>query len=910
MLFTDHRKIIGLVFFLALILSLAGCTVAPNTGVGPGTPQLPQPKTLSDPNWIALNQAIQKSVAGREDVLAYLLYDVTIDSVQFSVDGKLALVWTALVDKNTGLVQSAEPGLVIAHKNLKGVWTVVLQTDKTFAKELQTVPDSLLPADKKSQYMPAIQNSAKAGVVYHGYRLPWPAGQTKYLTGSIGHVLTYKSCPETCLYAFDFADGTKFQVAAAKAGVVKYAVWQYPDGNTTNTNYLVIEDDTTTPTTFMVYYHLSQNSIPLDLRTPGARVFQGEYIANADDTGASTGNHLHFMVHANPDSYWGTSVDISFDDVSINGGRPRLCSEAENFPSYGTECMPGDRYTSRNGDSAVPTGAITLPSAGTTVTTQVVSVTGWMKDDVQVDHGQLMVKTSADWAPIGPILTGSTFTMPVDLCAAGIPDGNFSLSLVVTDAAGKTSAANTGLVNLVKQYACPLQPPACVPGVGQAALYTGQDYQGKCQLLDLGNYATLNSLPNVQNDQTSSVQLGSRVSLLLYSEVNYGGTQELFQTGDDNLGDNSIGSQTVSSAKVVKYIQFPAAPTLTLPVSATSDDEVTLTWTVEDGVSTSAQLTGPNNFSQNLDWQSGGSWPVGKLLPGDYTLTVNARNLAGEIKVSQGFTILKPEPLPVANLNALSPQTNSTAIPLTWTVVSGSEKIDHFEIQWLADKGSWITFETSLTASQRQVVYTGEPGHTYKFRIRAVEANGNALDFAQAVIVTTVVPQSCQEDIYEGTPPGDDVESSAAPLVIGTSQQHNWCTVADVDWVVFEAKKGQILRLTTAPVDKNSAAVEELYATDGKTMLGENHPTDADSGASLDWTVPADGVYTVKYTPVNSKISGTDTHYTDDIEVQNTVQTVPLVCGSFAIPALAGGAYTLISKSVKKKKAAKRAGWD
>jgi hypothetical protein len=35
-----------------------------------------------------------------------------------------------------------------------------------------------------------------------------------------------------------------------------------------------------------------------------------------------------------------------------------------------------------------------------------------------------------------------------------------------------------------------------------------------------------------------------------------------------------------------------------------------------------------------------------------------------------------------------------------------------------------------------------------------------------------------------------------------------------------------------------------------------------------------------------------------------------LVCGSFAIPALAGGAYTLISKSVKKKKAAKRAGWD
>ena len=54
---------------------------------------------------------------------------------------------------------------------------------------------------------------------------------------------------------------------------------------------------------------------------------RGQFIGIADDTGVSSGNHLHFMVHTNPSSYWGTSVDITFEDVAINGGRPRIQSD-------------------------------------------------------------------------------------------------------------------------------------------------------------------------------------------------------------------------------------------------------------------------------------------------------------------------------------------------------------------------------------------------------------------------------------------------------------------------------------------------------------------------------------------------------------------------------------------------------
>ena len=70
-------------------------------------------------------------------------------------------------------------------------------------------------------------------------------------------------------------------------------------------------------------------------------------IGKADDTGVSTGHHLHFMVVEQPtlDSCknycFGRSVDITFRDVRINwdaatqGGRPRLESEASWYGGQG-----------------------------------------------------------------------------------------------------------------------------------------------------------------------------------------------------------------------------------------------------------------------------------------------------------------------------------------------------------------------------------------------------------------------------------------------------------------------------------------------------------------------------------------------------------------------------------------------
>ncbi len=893
-----------------VILLLAGCSVLPSrssqeTETGDGNLHLPQPKTLTDPREIALDDAIQNAIQGREDVIAFLLYQISIDHVDYSADGNLALVWTALVDKETGLVQSGEPGLVIAHRKVDAngseSWSVVFQADKSFAEELKAIPDSLISSDVRAHYMPAVQQQQKAGTVYSGYRLPWTGGETHYLTGSIGHVFTYKSCPSTCLYAFDFANGNMFPVKAAKAGTVKYAVWKYANGNTTNANYLILEDTTTTPTTYQVYFHLAQNSIPVELRTPGARVVQGQFIGNADDTGYSTGNHLHFMVHTNATSYWGTSVDITFDDVKINGGRPRLCTEAAAYPQYGTECMPGNKYVSGNVDAANPTGTISDPVPYSTITTSTLNVSGTMTDDTGVRQGQLMITTNGTWSPIGNPITVSPFSTQIDLCQAGIPDGKFFLSLQVEDTAGKFSVQNTGLTELQKKVDCSALPPVCNPTEMQAAIYTQPNFQGQCQVLDVGNYSDLDKLDQVKVGQVKSIQVGSGVSAMLFSERNFAGIIELLQSSDSDLSDNSAGSNGLGSLQVTNRILPPVAPVLAIPAPLSSTSEITLKWSVLDGVETRSELTGPNNYHQVLDWQSGTSWQVGLLPTGDYHWTVEARNLAGSTSSSTDFTIVKNLSAPESAMQPLPGLSLSNALPLKWQVNAGADRIDHFELQYRVDGGDWKDYTQPLEGSLRQLIFTAESGHGYEFRMRAVGNDGTEEAFPDSAETATQVQAAdvCTPDAYELY--GDNARESAQALEIGAEQIHNWCPSNDQDWVSFTAKAGNTLQITTEPEDLNSAAAFILYDMDGATLIGSGQPADSNSGASLDWIVPTDGTYYLHLQPVDTTITGTNTRYKVAVASKGTLQPGTLICGSVSIPALLGGIY-MAAKQMKKKR--------
>ena len=919
----QNPKIIKKIFLVLIILCviglLIGCTVLPDDGgtlqSGTEEPQLPQPKTITDTREIELNSIIQKAAAGREDVLAFIIFRMAIDHVDFSPDGSLALAWYSMVDKQTGQVQSSEPGLVIAHAtgDSSSPWRVTFQADTTFAEELLAVPDSMMSVDNKAHYMPGIQQESKDGVVYTGYKLPWTKGQSVRVTGSIGHVLTYKSCPSTCRYAFDFANGTMFEIKAAKHGYVKYVQWTYANGNESNPNYIVLEDPSTTPTTYQVYYHLAQNSVPAALRVVGAEVMQGQFIGNADDTGYSTGNHLHFHVHTSPTSVWGTSVDIVFDEVTVNGGRPRTCAEAKDYPSYGSQCMTNNLYVSDNGDVATPTGAITSPIAYSTITSPTLNVSGWMHDDTAVASGQLFYNTGSGWTAIGNTITSTPFTQVIDLCSARIPDGTFFLSVEVTDKAGKVSTDSQGLTELTKFYTCPDLPPVCTPAETQVALFTDTAYQGTCQLMEIGDYSNLASLATSCLDNVKSIQVGAGVTALVYPDVDFGGTYELFQDGDSNLADNPIGTMNAASIKVVTRINPPEPPVLSLPVAITSDLDLTLSWIAVAGEQTRSTLTGPDDYSNTLEWQEGSAWNVGMLPAGTYEWTVEARNLAGTASITQEFTVEKAPintDLPLSHLVDLPDITTSSAATIYWEMDQGADAIDHFELQYRAPQGEWSDYSEKPGAAARSMIFWGTPDNTYEFRLRAVDTLGNAEEYLSVAETYTLFVASCVTDSYEGSDPGDDDISGTSIMEEGATQAHNWCapilrgdgTARDTgDWISFTAVAGDQLRLTIKPTDLASAALLTLYESDGVTFIGEARPSNSDASASLDWTAPVDGVYYLKLTPIDSRITGTDTTYEVGIEVKSQVQPTTLICGSAAIPALLAGGYA-VSKQVKKQK--------
>ena len=269
--------------------------------------------------------------------------DWRLMDIHFNEDATQAVLWMAETDEDDE-IYAREPLLILALLNSsKTKWTLHTALDEDFGDRL-LISDFGETELAESIFVGA-EPKAPTGIVYGGYYLPWPAGQVKRVTWSIGHT----SCTPRnyCYYAFDFADGTMFDIAASKGGFVYHWRDTCANNNKTCMNSITLEDRTTSPWTYQIYLHLANGSIPEELKTKGVYVNRGQFLGKADNTGPSTGHHLHFMVVEKETltacKYYcfGRAVDITFRDVDINwhaptkGGRPRLPSEADYYGGQG-----------------------------------------------------------------------------------------------------------------------------------------------------------------------------------------------------------------------------------------------------------------------------------------------------------------------------------------------------------------------------------------------------------------------------------------------------------------------------------------------------------------------------------------------------------------------------------------------
>jgi murein DD-endopeptidase MepM/ murein hydrolase activator NlpD len=646
----------------------------------PATGQPPAQTRQDGPDGEIL-QALQAAInLQKEAVPAYEIYATQIDHLR--VDSQLgwASAWLNPVDPQTGRVVPAEPGLALA-RYLEGSWQAILPDAIGWEATLQAAPDSILPSPEKDSWQETASKAqaAQTTQTFSGYRLPWDSGKTMYLTQSVHHDAYTPS--GTAHYAFDFAapyDASQhgspmFAILAAKAGTVALAEWRQPNGNETYPNYIVLKDASTNPVSYQLYLHLAQDTIPLGLRQAGALVQQGQYLGLADDTGQSSGNHLHFQVETSLLGYWGQSVDITFNDVAINGGRPRIAQDLRY-------CKPSDvcidtqnTYTSGNvavGDRTPPRGVISAPAQdGINVTSGHLQISGWAADD---DPGlssvQVVASYAGAWHDLGSPFSSSPFSLDWDICADNVPDGPVSLALRMLDKNGNQITTYDRARRFFKSYPCPAPPPVCQPSSNQVALFAGADFQGACSLLNSGDYQDGASLGSVGDNKVNSIQVGSAVQATLYADANFTGRGETIRTNDTNLADNRIGAGTVSSARVQARGSL-AAPKPVFPANGSSLDGqyVILAW--DNGGGDLEYQACWTRGSQTITgtWQTDPAWSLGPLPADIYSWSVRARQGANLSAWSPAatFTVTPGSSLP-ANGNPVSAPYTATMEINNW----------------------------------------------------------------------------------------------------------------------------------------------------------------------------------------------------------------------------------------------------
>ena len=658
------KKITLLSLAILLAFTLWFTTAAPRQSVA--APQPPQGGGEVDP---ALEQALQDKLGEYQGkLMGASEIGYTIDNFVPSTDEQSALLWLAPVDLATGEVIATEPALALGVRDdsQPGGWAVLLPEDAQFSATLDAFPTQLLPIEMQiDQYAEKNGlNSTLDATVYRGYKLPWAANVKKGLSGSIGHFLIYGSCGiDRCRYAYDFYDGSMFPLLAAKGGTIKSWYDGCYNGSTTCTNSLVIEDKSTSPTSYQIYFHMAAGSIPAELKQVGAPVMQGQFIGNVDDTGYSSGHHLHFHVTTGLYYYtsngqsvpWGSSIDIRFDDVSVNDGTPRTCNEANLFPAYGTECQ--DQYVSGNIGANPGTASLSLPLNGQIITNRYVEIAGTAADNRGVVQVQALGRNrDGAWMEISSPTSANPFSITADVCSVFLQNGLIDVGVRVWDYEGNVSVPQ-GVRSLVKNYGCTPPPPAaCTPTADQIAVYSEPNYTGSCKKLGINNggaYAS-SSFDPVGGNDIASIQVGANVravastALMTYiynadnQQIITSGRVESFEISDPNLADNQIGSNTiagmvvqpktlrVSDDDVVTYPAMtpsnPAAPTIfpakeLLGISFFEPGGIVFRVQVQREVS-----AGSYTVYKEYDNLPSPAAALGSLVPGNYRLWACGKN--------------------------------------------------------------------------------------------------------------------------------------------------------------------------------------------------------------------------------------------------------------------------------------------
>jgi hypothetical protein len=645
-------------------------------------------------------------------------------------------------------------------------------------------------------------------------------------------------------------------------------------------NYIVLRDRSTNPVTYQLYLHLKQDSIPDDIKVKGFGVAQGQFIGVVDNTGQSSGSHLHFQVQVplyGDNYYWGRSVDITFDDVSVNGGRPRIhnsryCLDFNYCGRPGDVCKTSQLYyISQNQrvypeDSTPPTGDIISPSTGEThtIALPLEGLANDLGDGDSTPSGlrsaQFIVNYNGDWTEIGPEFNEPTFTYDWDWCAAEVPNGPVSVALRLIDNRGNQAPGLPGLQHVIKHFDCLPQPPPpnCQPSANQVAIFTEIDYLGDCQILNIGNYANSTSFDPVGGNNTHSILVGSSVQAELFTGSNFSGRTEILQANDANLSDNPTGGGTLSSLRVstrnspLGISSPPILPLAPVMASSIASSNTTFTapystalengtdgWTFETNslwhLSTTASHSADHSF-RYAD-QTKGNYDTGSANAGILESPIIRLPVSQDVYVLQFWYRYATE----------SSYTHWDQRRILISVDGG----DYTEIHQFTDDPmlGWIQARIDL------LPFYGDMDREHIIRLRfhfdTVDKHNNAFegwfidDFQiEAEPVRAII---CPDDYYEP----NDIPNDAKKLAYGKTADAAICHGTDLDYFRFEGSARDRVVVDIDAKSKGSDVDGYLFLldSDGRSVLAESDDEILykKQDPLLGYMLPRNGLYYLKF---------------------------------------------------------------
>ncbi len=216
-------------------------------------------------------------------------------------------------------------------------------------------------------------------------------------------------------------------------------------------------------------------------------------------------------------------------------------------------------------------------------------------------------------------------------------------------------------------------------------------------------------------------------------------------------------------------------------------------------------------------------------------------------------------PPPASQLNPAE-TFNSTAVHLSWDVTSPGSGLGSFNLQWRTEPGTWDAANTlTYPAGQRSAWFVGQPGVSYAFRLRAVDAYGQpepwpAGDAAEA---SATLPGACTPDAFEP----DDGSNQARALALGEWAQRNLCGASNADWFRVDIVDPGAYYAAALSLGGGAAMRITVYASDGATPLASGAAAGAGQDTGTRFHPDTAGTYYIKVEPLSTNLFGTDAVY-------------------------------------------------